>query len=152
MPDVLRKKGMKTRSLLVLMLLAVSTIAGWGADELKPSEAQVKDALRSVVDAQLNAFRQDDYAGAYVFSDVEFRHQCPLDRFERMVRVGYPAIAHSTSARCGLAFDNGEEAVINVRVFSEGREPVDYQYLLRRDGQTWRITGVTLLKDQTTEV
>jgi ABC-type transporter MlaC component len=143
---------MKTRSLLVLMLLAVSTIAGWGADELKLSEAQVKDALRSVVDAQLNAFRQDDYAGAYVFSDVEFRHQCPLDRFERMVRVGYPAIAHSTSARCGLAFDNGEEAVINVRVFSEGREPVDYQYLLRRDGQAWRITGVTLLKDQTTEV
>jgi hypothetical protein len=29
---------------------------------------------------------------------------------------------------------------------------VDYQYTLRRDGEVWRITGVTLLKDQTTEV
>ena len=41
---------------------------------------------------------------------------------------------------------------MNVRVFSANREPIDYQYTLRRDGQDWRITGVTLLKDQTTEV
>lgn len=143
---------MKTRSLLVLMLLACSVTWSWGADDLKPSEIQIKDALRSVIEAQLNAFRHEDYAGAYVFSDSEFRHQCPLDRFERMVRIGYPAIAHSTSARCGLAFDNGDEAKVNVRVFSDGREPVDYQYTLRRDGEIWRITGVTLLKDQTTEV
>lgn len=143
---------MKTRFLLVLMLLGVSLVSSWGADDLKPSEARIKDALRAVVDAQLNALRNDDYAGAYVYSDVEFRHQFTLERFERMVRVGYPAIAHSTSARCGLAFDNGDEAVINVRIFSEGREPIDYQYFLRRDGETWRVTGVTLLKDQTTEV
>jgi hypothetical protein len=144
---------MKTRSLLVvLMLLGVSLVPGWGADGLKPSEVRIKDALRAVIDAQLNAFRKEDYAGAYVFSDVEFRHQFTVERFERMVRVGYPAIAHSTSARCGLAFDNGDEAVINVRIFSEGREPIDYQYMLRRDGEVWRVTGVTLLKDQTTEV
>ncbi|EDY20346.1 conserved hypothetical protein [Chthoniobacter flavus Ellin428] len=143
---------MKTRALLVLMLLVSSVTWSWGADDLKPSDVRIKDALRAVVDAQLNAFRRDDYAGAYVFSDTEFRHQCPLDRFERMVRIGYPAIAHSTSARCGLAFDNGDEATVNVRVFSDGREPVDYQYTLRRDGEIWRITGVTLLKDQTTEV
>jgi len=134
------------------MLVVSSVTWSWGADALKPSDVHIKDALRAVVDAQLNAFRRDDYAGAYVFSDVEFRHQCPLDRFERMVRIGYPAIAHSTSARCGLAFDNGDEATVNVRVFSDGREPIDYQYTLRRDGEIWRITGVTLLKDQTTEV
>ena len=39
---------------------------------------------------------------------------------------------------------------MNVRVFSEGREPVDYQYTLRRDGEAWRITGVTLLGDKKT--
>ena len=144
--------GMKTRSLLVLMLVLCSVAGSWGADDLKPSEMTTKDALRSVIEAQLNAFRHDDYPGAYVFADSDFKHQCPLERFERMVKVGYPAIAHSTSARCGLAFDNGDEAVVNMRVFSEGREPVDYQYTLRRDGEIWRITGVTLLKDQTTEV
>jgi len=143
---------MKTRSLLVLMLLGVSLVSGWGADDLKPSEVQIKEALRNVINAQLNAFRKDDYAGAYYFSDLEFRHQCSLERFERMVKIGYPAIAHSTSFRCGLSFDNGDEAVINVRVFSDGREPIDYQYLMRKDGETWRVTSVTLLKDQTTEV
>jgi hypothetical protein len=69
-----------------------------------------------------------------------------------MVRAGFPAIAHSTSAKYGLCFDNGDDAVVNVRVFSENREPIDYQYTLRRDGGNWRITGVTLLRDQTTEV
>lgn len=145
-------QGMKTRWLLVLMLLFSLVTRGWGADDLKPSEMNIKDAVRAVIDAQLNAFRHDDYAGAYFFAHNEFKHQCPLDRFERMVRVGYPAIAHPTSARCGLTFDNGDDAVVNVRIFSDGREPVDYQYTLRRDGEIWRITGVTLLKDQTTEV
>lgn len=144
--------GMKTRWLLVVMLLVCPVIGSWAADDLKPSQLNTKDALRSVIDAQLNAFRREDYAGAYFFSDAEFRHQMPLDQFERMVRVGYPAIAHSSSARCGLAFDNGDEATVNVRVFSDGREPIDYQYTLRRDGVSWRITGVTLLKDQTTQV
>lgn len=143
---------MKTRFLLVLMLLVGSVTWSWGSDDLRPSEIRIKEALRTVIDAQLNAFRHEDYAGAYVFSDSEFRHQCPLERFERMVRLGYPAIAHSTSARCGLTFDNGDEATVNVRIFSEGREPIDYQYTLRRDGESWRITSVTLLKDQTTEV
>jgi len=144
--------GMKPRWLLVLLLLICPVAGSWGADDLKPSEMKTKDALHAVIDGQLAAFRKDDYAGAFVFADKVFKNQLTLEQFERMVKTGYPPIAHSTSARCGLSFDNGDEAVVNVRVFSEGREPVDYQYTLRRDGEAWRITGVTLLKDQTTEV
>src|SRR5260221_3321517 len=144
--------GMKPRWLLILMLLVCPAASSWGADDLKPSEMKTKDALHAVIDGQLAAFRKDDYAGAFVFADKAFKNQLSLEQFERMVKTGYPAIAHSSSARCGLSFDNGDEAVVNVRVFSEGREPMDYQYTLRRDGEAWRITGVTLLKDQTTEV
>jgi hypothetical protein len=136
---------------LILSLLLVG-MAALGADGLKPSEMKTRDALHAVITAQLDAFRKDDYAGAYVFADGAIKNQFPLENFERMVRTGYPAIAHSTSAKCGLSFDNGDEAVVNVRVFSANREPIDYQYTLRRDGADWRITGVTLLKDQTTEV
>jgi hypothetical protein len=136
---------------LILSLLLVTT-AALGADELKPSEMKTRDALHAVINAQLDAFRKDDYAGAYIFADGAIKNQFPLESFERMVRTGYPAIAHSTSAKCGLSFDNGAEAVVNVRVFSENRDPIDYQYTLRRDGQNWRITGVTLLKEHTTEV
>ena len=113
---------------------------------------KTKDALHAVINAQLAAFRKDDYAGAFVYADSALKNQFSVEGFERMVRTGFPAIAHSTSAKCGLSFDNGDDAVVNVRVFSTGREPVDYQYTLRRDGESWHITGVTLLKDQTTEV
>jgi len=136
---------------LFLMMLSVCT-AAWGDEGLKPSEMKTKEALHAVIDGQLAAFRKDDYAGAYVFADGAIKNQFSLENFERMVRTGFPAIAHSTSAKCGLSFDNGDEAVVNVRVFSANREPIDYQYTLRRDGDAWRITGVTLLKDQTTEV
>jgi hypothetical protein len=141
---------MKTlRLFLSLLLVCVSAL---GEEGLKPSEMKTKEVLHAVIDGQLAAFRKDDYAAAYVFADGEIRNQFSLETFERMVRAGFPAIAHSTSAKCGLSFDNGDEAVVNVRVFSANREPIDYQYTLRRDGEAWHITGVTLLKDQTTEV
>lgn len=145
---------MKSRRLffLVLLFFAVAMVRALAEDGLKPSEMKTKDALHAVINGQLAAFRKDDYAGAYVFADSAIKNQFSLGTFERMVRTGFPAIAHSTSAKCGLSFDNGDEAVVNVRVFSADREPIDYQYSLRRDGEAWRITGVTLLKDQTTAV
>jgi hypothetical protein len=41
---------------------------------------------------------------------------------------------------------------VNVRVAGPKEETITYQYVLRRDGETWRIMGVSLLKDQSTEV
>lgn len=143
---------MQPRRLLFLMLFLCSLAWSWGADDLKPSEMKIKDALHAVIDSQLVAFRKGDYAAAYVFADSAIKDRVSLEGFEKMVRAGYPAIAHSTSVKFGLTFDNGDEAVINVRVFSADAAPIDYQYTLRRDGENWRITGVTLLKDQTTEV
>jgi len=133
------------------MLLVSLAARSPAADDLKPSEMPVKDALHTVINSQLAAFRRDDYAAAYVFADSAIRNQISVEGFEKMVRSGFPAIAHSTAVKFGLTFDNGDDAVINVRVFSAHAEPIDYQYTLRRDGETWRITGVTLLKDQTTE-
>src|ERR1700749_4701552 len=89
---------------LILSLLLVG-MAALGADGLKPSEMKTRDALHAVINAQLDAFRKDDYAGAYVFADRVIKNQFPLENFERMVRDGYPSIAHSTSAKCGLTFD-----------------------------------------------
>jgi len=143
---------MQSRWLLLLVLLLAPVAQIWAADDFKPSEVAIKDALHKVIDSQLAAFRRDDYAGAYIFADRAIKDQVSLEGFEQMVRKGYPAIAHSTSVKFGLAFDNGDEASINVRVFSANAAPVDYRYTLRRDGNEWRITSVTLLKDQTTEV
>jgi len=136
--------------LLLFVLLFGATARG--GDGMKPSEMKTKEALHAVIDGQLAAFRKDDYAGAYVFADGAIKARFSLEDFEHMVRTGFPAIAHSASAKCGLSFDNGDEAVVNVRVFNADHESIDYQYTLRRDGEAWRITGVTLLKDQSTAV
>ncbi len=143
---------MNARCLLALALLLSWSALAPAAEGLKPSEMKTKDALHAVISGQLAAFRTGDYAAAYVFADREIRSQFPLERFEQMVKTGYPAIAQSVSASFGLTFDNGDEAVVNVRVAGEDRQAVVYQYMLGREGEAWRITGVALLKDQTTEV
>jgi hypothetical protein len=143
---------MKARHFLALVLLTVCSSLGWAGDGLKPSEVKTKENLHAVISNQLAAFREDNYAAAYVFADPEFKMRMPLEHFERMVRVGYPIIAHSVSATFGLTLDNGDEAVVNVRVQGRDDETLSYQYMLRRDGETWRVSGVVLLKEQTTEV
>jgi hypothetical protein len=142
---------MNARCFLALALLVAYSLISRGADGLKPSAIETKDVLHTVITGQLAAFRAGDYAAAYMFADREIKSQLPLERFEQMVKLSYPAIAHSVLATFGLTFDNGAEAAVNVRV-SGADESVTYQYLLRRDGNTWRITGVVQLKDQTTEV
>ena len=143
---------MKLRRFLILTWLACSLPHALGDDGLKPSETKMKSALHAVIAQQLEAFRVGDYAAAYVFADAAIKSMFPLERFEQMVKSGFPIIAHSASAKFGLTFDNGDDAVVNVRVFGADRPSVDYQYTLRRDGEVWRITGVALLRDQTTEV
>lgn len=137
---------------LALALLMGSSLLARGADGLKPSEMKTKETLHVVISGQLAAFRAGDYAAAYVFADAEIKRQFPLERFEQMVKTGYPTIAHSVSATFGLTFDNGDEAVVNVRVVGADGQPVAYQYLLRRAGEVWCITGVVPLENQTTEV
>jgi hypothetical protein len=143
---------MKARRFLALAILTICSSFAWAADGMKPSEMKTKETLHAVISNQLAAFRADDYAAAYVFADREIKTRMPLESFERMVRAGYPIIAHSISAKFGLTFDNGDEAVVNVRVHGQDEEALSYQYLLRRDGESWRISGVVLLKEQTTEV
>ena len=142
---------MKARCLLALALLAC-WLPFATAEGMKPSEMKTKDALHAVISGQLAAFRAGDFAAAYGFADREIKSQFPRQRFEQMVKTGYPAIAKSVSANFGLAFDDGDVAVVNVRVVGPDQQTVAYQYQLRRDGEVWCITGVALLKEQTTEV
>jgi len=143
--------GMKCRRLLLVFCFALAQI-GWAGDGMKVSETKMKAAIQSVITQQLAAFRAGDFKAAYVFADQGLKEVYPVEAFEKMVRTAYPVIAGNISGRCGLTFDNGDEAVVNLRVFGPGEEAVDYQYTLRRDGEMWRITGVVLLKDQTIEV
>src|SRR3984957_18606990 len=76
----------------------------------KISEDEIEGQLRQVIEAQLTAFRQDDYARAYNFAGSALKTQVSLPAFERMVKSTYPAIAKSSAVQFGVILDNGEEA------------------------------------------
>ena len=112
-----------------------------------PCTADVKSELTDVIDAQLAAFRADDYAKAYTFAAAEIKGMFTPEDFEGMVRKSYPVIAHSTSVDYGMAFDTGEEAVIYVHVQNTGtKADGQYQYMLKKENGAWKIGGVVEVK------
>ena len=106
----------------------------------------MKKELTDVIDAQLSAFRAGDYAKAYEFAAGSVRDMFPPADFAAMVKTGYPVIAHSAKAEYGLAFDTGDEAVVNVLIEDGAKRSGEFQYLLRKEGGGWKISGVSELK------
>ena len=114
-----------------------------------PCTADVKSELTNVIDAQLAAFRADDYAKAYTFAAVEIKDMFTPADFEGMVRKSYPVIARSTSVDYGMAFDTGEEAVIYVRVQNtDAKADGQFQYMLKKENGAWKIGGVVEVKPE----
>ena len=142
---------------LLLLAFAVGlachgpTASGAAEPSSAPSKPQrssdaVKKELSAVIDAQLAAFRANDYPKAYTFAAAGVKTVFPLAGFEKMVRTNYPVIAGSVSTEYGMAFDTGEEAVINVRIENAAKKSVEFQYLLTKEDGVWKIGGVSELK------
>ena len=112
------------------------------------STAAVKQELTSVIDAQLAAFRANDYRKAYTFAAGMIKEMFPAEQFETMVKTGYPLIAGSAKAEYGMSFDTGEEAVVNVTVEGADGKQTQYQYLLKKEDGAWKINGVSELKPE----
>ena len=108
----------------------------------KFSESPMQRELDQVIEAQLRAFRKDDYPKAYQYAASALKAQVSLPAFERMVKTGYPLIARSRSEAFGVCIDNGEIAVVNVGILVQSGRIMHYQYLLGRERAGWRIRGV----------
>jgi hypothetical protein len=111
-----------------------------------PSSQAVKNDLTEIIDAQLKAFRAGDFAKAYGFAAQSIQDMFPPADFAAMVKTGYPVIAHSAKADFGMAFDTGDEAVINVRIEDAAGRSGEFQYLLKKESGVWKISGVSELK------
>jgi Domain of unknown function (DUF4864) len=101
-----------------------------------------KHELLKVVNTQLLAFRQNDYATAYACADSAIQKKLSVAGFEEMVKKGYPGIAHSRSASFGIIVDNGEQAYVKVGITGISGHTLQYCYLLVREPGGWRISGV----------
>jgi len=132
---------------LLLFLAFLGCLAN--AADMIPSTPAMKETVQAVVRQQLEAFRRNDFGGAYKFAAKGIKDQFPLAEFEAMVRKGYPLIATSTDAVFGLTLDDGEKAVVNVRVIGKDKQSANFQYLLERSGTDWRIAGVFEQQEKT---
>lgn len=140
--------------LLPISLAVALAWSGLGpAAHAEPSASHVsaeplKHELTAVIDAQLAAFRAGDYSKAYTFAAGGIKEMFPVESFETMVKTGYPLIAGSAKAEYGLAFDTGEDAVVNVTIENAQGQRAQYQYTLSKENGTWKITGVGELKSE----
>ena len=114
--------------------------------EFRLSETEMESELTQVIEAQLAAFRHDDYPEAYKYAAASIKAQFPLPAFERMVKQGFPLLAQSSSAQFGVVVDNGQQAVVNVVVVGASGRMRHYQYLMQREAAQWRIVGVAEAK------
>jgi hypothetical protein len=118
----------------------------------KLSEDEIENQLRQVIESQLTAFRQDDYARAYNFAGSALKTQVSLPAFERMVKAAYPVIAKSSAVQFGVILDNGEEALVNATIAGESGGLHHYQYILIRERSGWKIIAVNEVKSVGTTV
>lgn len=123
-------------TLFLLMGLSVAR------SEMRPSAPRDRAEIRQVVEAQLKAWREGDQVRAYALAASGLRARYPLPAFVELVRRGYPEIAYNTRAELGSVVDDGSSAMVSVRVFGAGGRGVRYRYLLVREDQGWRISGV----------
>jgi hypothetical protein len=111
----------------------------------KISEDNLEQELQRVVGSQLAAFRADDYPKAFEFAASSIKAQMSLPAFERMVKNGFPGIAHNSAAQFGFILDNGDHALVNVTLISAGQTH-HYQYVLQHERAGWKVAGVVEVK------
>lgn len=135
----MKEKVMITVRLVVLclILLAAQSIAA----------TDPADLIQSVVQRQMNAFNEDDYATARTFAAAGLRQRFSKERFEKMVKSGYPQIAKSHLVSFGeiLFSDDNQAAVATVHVTGKDRVTVIARYLMVLEGDAWKINGVMIL-------
>lgn len=128
-------------SSIVVCLLLFTTVPGTVTDPA--------DLIQSVIQQQMNAFSHDDYATARTFASEGLRQRFSKERFEKMVKSGYPQIAKSHLVSFGeiLFSDDNQAAVATVHVTGKDRVTVIARYLMVLEGDAWKINGVMILEE-----
>lgn len=128
-----------------LLLFLLSTAAMAGEEEIAPGEAL---AIRTVIEAQLNAFGAEDGKKAFSFASPAIRRKFSTSsNFMQMVRQGYPMIYRpqaydflETRRRDGITAQA-------VQFFDhQGKGTIAIYIMERQDDGTWRIDGVRLIE------
>jgi hypothetical protein len=134
------------RALPAGLVLAAALAVGPAADQIDPDvTAATETVLR-----QLDAFRRGDFEAAYAFASALIHQLFDRPAFERMVRDGYPEIAHSLSAVVieSVATPNGS-VFLRLRILGANGNRVEALYELVPEDGRFRVNGVVSKRDAT---
>src|SRR5687767_5704185 len=137
--------GTVTRILLSLCLsLAIAgTALAQGLSNLNVVERR---AIRSVIEAQISAFRADDGERAFGFAAPSIRGIFrTADNFMAMVRRGFEPVYRPRDVRFGDLVDVEQTLVQKVFVTApDGKQVLALYSMERQSDGSWRISGCML--------
>jgi hypothetical protein len=136
--------GFSSRAVQLLMVsfLAIGAMPA-SAGGLSPKDQK---QIIQVVQAQLNAFAQDDAAKAFSFAAPNIRHLVgSAENFIEMVRTQYEIVYRPSSTSFMQPTGEAGEAVLKVRMTDdEGDAWIATYTLQRQKNKTWKITGCAI--------
>ena len=141
----MRKAGLVGQWLLALMLI------GWaGATPAQVKSVSVADAtaIRAVVEAQLDAFAQDDAGKAFALAAPQIQLMFGnAQTFMRMVKTGYPAVYRPASVIfLKPEVIDGDTMQLVQLSDQEGVVWIAAYRMQRQNDKQWRINGCELEK------
>lgn len=100
--------------------------------------------IASVVRQQLDAFKRDDYSGAYTFVSKAFRKEFPRDLFEARIRARFKEVARPAQVLFRrLHFHPGDDrAVLEVDVAGANARLATVEYRMVFEEGSWKIDGL----------
>jgi hypothetical protein len=108
-----------------------------------------RQAIRGIIERQIEAFRRDDAAGAFAFASPSLQTLFgSKERFMAMVQQGYKPVYRQRSVTFAELRDTPDGPMQSVLLQDENGDQWLAVYTLERqvDG-TWRIAGCTLERD-----
>lgn len=120
-----------------LVLLLASLL--WFGQPAGAQQAEIK----SVIDAQIEAFGRDDFATAFTYASPMIRSMFGTpDNFGRMVRQGYPMVWRPAEVRyLNLRREDGR--LWQRVMFTDGAGNIHlFDYDMVEIGGAWKINGV----------
>ncbi|WP_438480037.1 DUF4864 domain-containing protein [Oleiharenicola lentus] len=129
----------------MLCALVWATSVGAAEKESRVSPKKIRDEVRVVVEGQLAALREEDFATAYDYAALGIKRQFNERVFAAMIRRGYPSLLRHQAFDVGIVRDNSQgEAQVAVTVTDALQRNTYYRYWLVEEEAGWRIAGVVL--------
>ena len=132
----------KNNLIVLVLLVLLCNVIG------KADQKDSATAMRSVIQAQLDAFARNDAVKAYAQASPEIRSIFPTTKhFMTMVRQDYSAlIAPAVIGFLGVVDDSGRPVFQVLVEGRDGRRWMAFYTMVQLNDASWRIGGCVLTK------